>query len=84
MDTLENTMRKRQLRWYGHVQRNVFSLNYWNKSLRGNQLKEKGKEIAQEKLDRIDTMSKDLKDIKMTWEEVKEVATESTLWRSCF
>jgi len=27
-------------------------------------------------------MSKDLEDIKMTWEEAKEVATEMTLWGS--
>jgi len=37
------------------------------------------KEVAQEK-DWIDTMSKDLEDIKITWEEAKEVATERTLY----
>jgi len=28
-------------------------------------------------------MSKYLENIKITWEEAKEVATERTLWRSC-
>jgi len=43
---------------------------------------EKGKEVVQKK-NWIDTMSKELEDIKMTWEEAKEVATERTLWRRC-
>jgi len=69
MDTLTN----RRLRWFGHAQRMEEAL-LPKQVLTWNPTDGKGKRGRPRK-NWTDTMSKDLEDIKMTWEKAQEVAT---------
>ena len=81
MDTLESTMRKKRSRWFGHVQ-HMEGERLPKQVLTWNPPGGKRKRGCPRK-NWVDTMHKDLEDMKITWEEAEEAAREWTIWKSC-
>ena len=80
MGKLEDILRKKRLRWLGHLHRMLDDrIPKQAMEWKGEGKRKRGRPRNNWKT----TIIEDLKTMEMSWQEAEEIAEERTMWRSC-